>query len=634
MQIKCVKCSQSFSTNTSLTKHKRFCDSTPSTNLPPPVPLPNMPYMHPQLSCNTNPYLNYSHPSNALPLYPPLLSHYPQIYNSAAAALASATVTAARHMPPQFLSNSLRNMFNEGGGVEKPAPSPLYLHELQKHHRRKSHTPSDGELNHSFRNNDVKEGSKSPADVKPSENGDKMTANGENRLKRPLEECNEMCTRSPRKMSPVNLTTELPIKCAKIRSESRGQEADEQLLAKGATVKSAPCAKEVDEPLDLSTRKEIEECPDEQSRCSDKEESDDELVDCSNGSDDDTSSEVNVAESTTDSKESPPQQQDPVRLPTPPLPPTSKSIDSSMAYPRPIHPLLLDNFYRHTLPNFGPPLNTFSGRHLPLPNLPGRPFNFLGQLMNGLQNGQSINSSFEQLLRPPFAPFNNNTKPFPELPHVAAAAKIKDRYACKFCGKVFPRSANLTRHLRTHTGEQPYKCKYCERSFSISSNLQRHVRNIHNKEKPFKCSLCDRCFGQQTNLDRHLRKHEAGDAGGIASTADSPESANEAEPDAYFDEIRSFMGKVAYSGGKFGSPPNVYKAEDMSSIINPDEESDDEEDDLSDEVASHDTSSQYQEDAKTLAQSPSPISLCLNTKMESNGNMMNNNSQEAISTNI
>jgi hypothetical protein len=32
--------------------------------------------------------------------------------------------------------------------------------------------------------------------------------------------------------------------------------------------------------------------------------------------------------------------------------------------------------------------------------------------------------------------------------------KLKERYACKFCGKIFPRSANLTRHLRTHTGEQ------------------------------------------------------------------------------------------------------------------------------------------------------------------------------------
>ncbi|XP_073990998.1 uncharacterized protein [Rhodnius prolixus] len=160
---------------------------------------------------------------------------------------------------------------------------------------------------------------------------------------------------------------------------------------------------------------------------------------------------------------------------------------------------------------------------------------------------------------------------------VGSGGKGKDRYSCRYCGKVFPRSANLTRHLRTHTGEQPYKCKYCERSFSISSNLQRHVRNIHNKEKPFKCPLCDRCFGQQTNLDRHLKKHEAdgptimddrndtgrlgssgggggggGGGGNIPGTTGSLASLRQSHhlatiptnDESYFEEIRSFMGKV------------------------------------------------------------------------------------------
>ncbi|XP_036392273.1 histone-lysine N-methyltransferase MECOM isoform X3 [Megalops cyprinoides] len=130
--------------------------------------------------------------------------------------------------------------------------------------------------------------------------------------------------------------------------------------------------------------------------------------------------------------------------------------------------------------------------------------------------------------------------------------KGKERYTCRYCGKIFPRSANLTRHLRTHTGEQPYRCKYCDRSFSISSNLQRHIRNIHNKEKPFKCHLCDRCFGQQTNLDRHLKKHENGNLSGTAlssprSELDSSSAILDDKEDSYFNEIRNFIGSTGQS---------------------------------------------------------------------------------------
>ncbi|XP_040590814.1 histone-lysine N-methyltransferase PRDM16 isoform X4 [Mesocricetus auratus] len=155
----------------------------------------------------------------------------------------------------------------------------------------------------------------------------------------------------------------------------------------------------------------------------------------------------------------------------------------------------------------------------------------------------------------PHHPFNFRSPP-PTLSD-PILRKGKERYTCRYCGKIFPRSANLTRHLRTHTGEQPYRCKYCDRSFSISSNLQRHVRNIHNKEKPFKCHLCNRCFGQQTNLDRHLKKHEHEGAPvsqhsgvltnhlGTGASSPTSESDNHAlldeKEDSYFSEIRNFI---------------------------------------------------------------------------------------------
>jgi len=72
----------------------------------------------------------------------------------------------------------------------------------------------------------------------------------------------------------------------------------------------------------------------------------------------------------------------------------------------------------------------------------------------------------------------------------ASSTSWKDMYVqqpdgmfrCRFCLKQFPRSANLTRHLRCHTGERPFACVVCQRRFSISSNMQRHLRQVHRLE--------------------------------------------------------------------------------------------------------------------------------------------------------
>ncbi|PSN58390.1 hypothetical protein C0J52_12976 [Blattella germanica] len=262
--------------------------------------------------------------------------------------------------------------------------------------------------------------------------------------------------------------------------------------------------------------------------------------------------------------------------------PTSPSLNP---YPvlfshQPLHPMMLEAMYRAG--KDGPRLPMSYPVSPPGYPQPPRPYPFLNpNLLNGHQSsppGVPPPPPFDVLrthhqhpaLQHPHQKPYHHPEPQPNGSGPAAGGgKLKDRYACKFCGKVFPRSANLTRHLRTHTGEQPYKCKYCERSFSISSNLQRHVRNIHNKEKPFKCPLCERCFGQQTNLDRHLKKHEA-DGPTILddhSGGRSPSMPHQRQgvrsalslaqsvvgDESYFEEIRSFMGKVTTDGRMINS---------------------------------------------------------------------------------
>ncbi|XP_066546862.1 histone-lysine N-methyltransferase PRDM16 isoform X3 [Amia ocellicauda] len=245
------------------------------------------------------------------------------------------------------------------------------------------------------------------------------------------------------------------------------------------------------------------------------------------------------------SQHQPPQHQPP----QPPQPP-------SLHYAKP-SPFFMDPIYsRVEKRKLMDPVGALKEKYLrPSPLLFHPQMSAIENMTEKLESFGALKLDASSSLQHPSHHLFNFRSPPPSLSD-AILRKGKERYTCRYCGKIFPRSANLTRHLRTHTGEQPYRCKYCDRSFSISSNLQRHVRNIHNKEKPFKCHLCNRCFGQQTNLDRHLKKHEhenipVSQHSGILSNLGTNISSPTSEPDnhalleekedSYFSEIRNFI---------------------------------------------------------------------------------------------
>ncbi|XP_068140227.1 zinc finger protein 32 [Drosophila tropicalis] len=86
-------------------------------------------------------------------------------------------------------------------------------------------------------------------------------------------------------------------------------------------------------------------------------------------------------------------------------------------------------------------------------------------------------------------------KPVPKLPHT-----------CYECHKHFKCLAQLTQHIRTHTGEKPFECQYCRQRFAQRYNLKVHER-VHTGDKPFQCEICSKQFSALGNFQAHQKIH-------------------------------------------------------------------------------------------------------------------------------
>lgn len=56
-------------------------------------------------------------------------------------------------------------------------------------------------------------------------------------------------------------------------------------------------------------------------------------------------------------------------------------------------------------------------------------------------------------------------------------------FKCEYCDRKYAYKGDLTKHLRTHLGDNIYKCAVCDEGFQWKKDLNRHSNEHYKQER-------------------------------------------------------------------------------------------------------------------------------------------------------
>ena len=128
--------------------------------------------------------------------------------------------------------------------------------------------------------------------------------------------------------------------------------------------------------------------------------------------------------------------------------------------------------------------------------------------------------------------------------------KTIETHRCFVCSKPFSLKGNLSRHLRTHFGQEPFSCENCSITFLQKSNLKRHCRTHESSsKKTFICKVCSKTFANKYNLSRHKQSlHESEQMGVFFEESEQSDNLPNRSKKKEWENIKLALSNIVVTG--------------------------------------------------------------------------------------